>query len=1142
MSGTGNPVTLVMDADKVVSATFSDPAAMTYSLTVSTVGSGTVTLDPDKVFYDAGETVTLTAEPATGFVFDGWGGDLSGTGNPVTLVMDADKVVSATFSDPAAMTYSLTVTPVGSGAVLLDPPGGGPYPEGTAVQLTAVAAAGWQFVDWSGDVSGTANSVEVIMTDDFNIIATFESDITPPSGPTIDVWYGNVQWFGEKGQPQNWVNILGNVSDPQGVSSLTYSLNGGDMVNLRIGPDNKRLHNPGDFNADLDITSLYSGYNTLELRAEDGDGNVSVKNVTVNYQAGTVWPLPYNITWSDFSILQDIQLGVQVVDGKWRLDNGNVRTDEPGYDRLIAVGDMDWRDYEVTVPITINSDLVTTYNIGAGVLFRWKGHTDEPVVTSAPKSGFYPLGAILWYTKDRLEIYGNNGDILGRKSIVLSIGTKYWFKASVETIPGVGGLYKLKVWPDGQTEPVNWDLTGQEQLSDPQSGSMMLIAHNRDVSFGNVTVNPLTPTIEYSLNVSTLGSGQVTLNPPGGTYGEGTLVQLTAVADSGYAFDGWSGDVTGSANPVAITMDGDKAVTASFVAVSQTYTLTTDIVGGGSVQLDPPGGTYGEGTVVQLTAIADSGYAFDSWIGDVTGSNNPVAITMDGDKIVTASFVAVSQTYSLTTDIVGGGVVQLDPPGGTYSEGTVVELTAVADSGYVFDSWSGDVTGSDNPVAITMDGDKAVTANFMAVSQTYSLTTDIVGGGSVQLDPPGGTYSEGTVVELTAVADSGFAFDVWSGDVTGSDNPVAITMDGDKTVTASFVAVSQTYTLTTDIVGGGSVQLDPPGGTYGEGTVVQLTAIADSGYAFDVWSGDVTGSDNPVAITMDGDKAVTASFVAVSQTYSLTADIVGGGSVQLDPPGGTYGEGTVVQLTAVSDSGYVFDSWSGDVTGSDNAVAITMDGNKTVTAYFSEAPFFYYASFTGSTAGDDPSDWLDTTANNSMTENDSLFKIFDLSGEKVYGTNSTLTNIHSHYVGAGSESLTGYEYTGRMMMTSSKSGIGVTFYSQYPARDAYYRLRRYSNKDFHLEPHGTTVTGVINTGVVPLPNVWYRFKIQVEDTGGIQTEIHAKVWQEGTGEPAAWQVNAVDASTSRLTTGTFGLWSYYSGSKYWDDLYVMQLD
>ena len=72
------------------------------------------------------------------------------------------------------------------------------------------------------------------------------------------------------------------------------------------------------------------------------------------------------------------------------------------------------------------------------------------------------------------------------------------------------------------------------------------------------------------------------------------------------------------------------------------------------------------------------------------------------------------------------------------------------------------------------------------VVQMYDLTVDIVGNGSVTLDPAGGTYRAGQVVELTAVPDSGYYFEGWSEDLTGSDNPAYITMDADKNVTATF--------------------------------------------------------------------------------------------------------------------------------------------------------------------------------------------------------------------------------------------------------------------------------------------------------------------------------------------------------------------
>jgi uncharacterized repeat protein (TIGR02543 family) len=120
--------------------------------------------------------------------------------------------------------------------------------------------------------------------------------------------------------------------------------------------------------------------------------------------------------------------------------------------------------------------------------------------------------------------------------------------------------------------------------------------------------------------------------------------------------------------------------------------------------------------VVQLTATATAGYAFDRWSGDLTGSSNPATITMDGDKAVTAHFV-LATCYGLTIDVepAGSGTVAVEPApncGEGYAAGTELTLTADAGIGYVFDSWSGDITGTGSPAMVTMDGDKVVTAHF----------------------------------------------------------------------------------------------------------------------------------------------------------------------------------------------------------------------------------------------------------------------------------------------------------------------------------------------------------------------------------------------------------------------------------------------
>jgi hypothetical protein len=74
------------------------------------------------------------------------------------------------------------------------------------------------------------------------------------SAPVIDVWYGLNQTF-PNGTPQGFVNIVGNVSDPDSsISSLSYSLNGSGFSPLNMGPSNRRLAHPGDFNVDIPVS------------------------------------------------------------------------------------------------------------------------------------------------------------------------------------------------------------------------------------------------------------------------------------------------------------------------------------------------------------------------------------------------------------------------------------------------------------------------------------------------------------------------------------------------------------------------------------------------------------------------------------------------------------------------------------------------------------------------------------------------------------------------------------------------------------------------------------------------------------------------------------------------------------------------
>ena len=349
-----------------------------------------------------------------------------------------------------------------------------------------------------------------------------------------------------------------------------------------------------------------------------------------------------------------------------------------------------------------------------------------------------------------------------------------------------------------------------------------------------------TPPTVYTLTVSTEGQGTVTLDPPGGQYVAGTKVTLQAMPDPGWAFTGWSGDLSGNTNPVTLTMNSHKTVTATFTQL--TYTLTTQTVGNGDVLVTPPGPYY-YGDVVTLTAVADVGWQFTAWSGDLSSDANPATLTIDGNKAVTATFSAL--TYTLTTQTVGNGNVQITPPG-PYYYGDVVTLTAVPAGGWYFGGWSGDLGGLLNPQTLVMDAHKAVTATFVNTPPTvYTLTVNLTGQGHVTLTPPGGQYLADTPVSLQATPAPGWAFTGWSGDLSGTANPVTLTMDSHKAVTATFTPP------TPDV----PTLLAPPNGTV---TTTQALTLR--------WQPATTGG-TPDGYNVQVDGAIVTTTETVSTTW-----------------------------------------------------------------------------------------------------------------------------------------------------------------------------------------------------------------------------------------------------------------------------------
>jgi len=329
----------------------------------------------------------------------------------------------------------------------------------------------------------------------------------------------------------------------------------------------------------------------------------------------------------------------------------------------------------------------------------------------------------------------------------------------------------------------------------------------------------------YAVSIEVIGQGQVAVSPTptygsAGPYSEGTATLFyyesgttwEAEEVTGWSFSHWemgrTGDLetrTGQVATLSMSPDPDGQspypyVVKAYFEESPTYTLTIQVQGVGQVTPGVGPHTYSAGQDVTLVAqdMSGSGYTFDHWNGNVASPNAATTtIAMDADEVVTAVFTNGNpQTFVLTVTKTGVGTVT--PAVGQYvkNEGDVVQLQADAgaNSNYVFDHWDGDVADpSATTTTITMDGDKTVMAHFVSTSSPrYTLTMAVVGNGATSPSVGPHTYSEGTVVPLTAtpIPDADCVFDHWDGYVADPNSPsTAITMDSDKAVTAFFAPV-----------------------------------------------------------------------------------------------------------------------------------------------------------------------------------------------------------------------------------------------------------------------------------------------------------------------------------------------------------------
>jgi hypothetical protein len=311
----------------------------------------------------------------------------------------------------------------------------------------------------------------------------------------------------------------------------------------------------------------------------------------------------------------------------------------------------------------------------------------------------------------------------------------------------------------------------------------------------------------------------------------------------------------------------------------------------------------------------------------------------------------------------GGGSISSSPTGiacGTdcrepFTSGTRVTVTASASAGSVFRGWAGGGCSGTSACTVTMDQARSVEALFVA---RHDLTISLMGSGSgtVTSTPVGidcgtvcsATFDEGTVISLNAVTDPGSVFRGWSGAGCDDLEECSLTLDGDTSVSAIFVAQHE-LEVTIDGSGAGEVVSFPDGidcgsecvAPFDEGSEVTLSATSESGSIFKGWSGGGCQGTEDCVVTMSEPIGVTATFAALHDLDVFRAGS-GRGRVVSTPRGircgtdcsGPFEEGTEVELRAEAARRSTFVRWRGACAGAGRTCVVVIARPQSTTAVF----------------------------------------------------------------------------------------------------------------------------------------------------------------------------------------------------------------
>ena len=909
-----NPANGAVDVllNKNVVATFSvtmDSLTLKSPLSTYTIKQGSTDV-PGKFSY-TGNTATFTPT-GTLAPFTVYTGKITtGAKNMLGTPMAADYIWSFT----TIPQLTLSSNPILGGTTS----GAGTFAQGSSVTVVATPATGFSFINWTEGVNivSTSASYQFAMAGNKTLVANFTIipyTVAVSSNPTIG-----------------------------GITSGGGTFNSGATVAVTAVPNGGYTFT--NWTEAGTVVSTTAAYTFILI------GN---RTLVANYTA-----IPYTVAVSSNPIAGGITSGGGTFNSgatvaltavansgytftNWT-ENGTIVSTTAAY-TFIIIGNRtlvaNYTSIQYTVAVSSNPVIggITSgggsFNSGATVSLTAvanSGYTftnwteNGTIVSTTAAYTFIIIGnrtLVANYTAIQFTVAVSSSPVIGG---ITSGGGTFNSGATVALTAVANSGYTFTNWTEGGT------------IVSTNAAYTFIIIGNRTL-VANYTLIPATQfTVSLSSNPSIGGT-----TTGAGSFNAGTSVAVTSLANSGYTFTNWTEGlvvVSSSANYI-FTISGNRTLVANFAVVPPSQfavNLLSNPVLGGTTS---GAGSFNSGASVTVNAIVNSGYTFTNWTegGTVVSSSAGYTFTIGGNRTLVANFTAIPATQfavSLSSNPLLGGTTT---GAGSFVSGSSVAVTALANIGYTFTNWTEgvNIVSTSANYIFVISGNRTLVANFTEVPPSQfavNLSSNPPLGGTTT---GGGSFNSGVSVSVTATPNVGYTFTNWteSGTIVSAVAGYTFNITGNRVLVANFSVI--TYTLGVTAING-SVLKNPNQPTYNSGSDVVLTATPNSGYTFTSWSGDATGSVNPLTVTMNSNKNVTANFTAIASTYTLNV-IANNGSVLKNPDLLAYNSGASVLLTATPNSGYTFTSWSGDATGSVNPLTVIMNSNKNITANFTLSP------------------------------------------------------------------------------------------------------------------------------------------------------------------------------------------------------------